>query len=697
MLARKSKIKMPELFVELFSEEIPARLQIDARNKIKQLLEERFKKKEIKFKSSKCFSTPKRLVFIIDDIPKKIEEKQKILKGPKVGSPQIAVDGFIKSNNLKKSDIYSKKIDKGDFYFAKVKAKVIDVSKELELIIPEVLKNYSWKKSMKWANYELKWGRPLKSIVVVFNNKKISFDFYHLKSSDAVYLDDTSELKKKKIENFNSYLKIIESQNIVLDHEKRKRIILNKMEKICDSKKLIKNFNESLIEEVVNLVEKPNIIIGKFDEIYLKIPQEILIITMQKHQKYFPLFDSNKKLTNLFLLVANLSDKNSYIKKGNQRVVEARLSDAKFFWEKNKTQSLVKQVSKLKNLSFFNQLGTFYEKTQRLRKLSNLISEQLYLSKEKIEISSSICKADLVSDLVGEYPELQGTMGKYFAKEQGFEDDVCNAINDHYLPIGPDSEVPKKKLGSAVALIDKIDTLVGFFGINEKPTSSKDPFALRRTAIGILRIITENKLTVRLKDLIAYSIVLYREQDIQFNNVSVTHDILTFLRERFKNLLKDKKIRNDIIEAADSSNIHYNFLESYKKCLIVNKSISNDSYKSIIASYKRASNIIDQELKIKGIKIIGLPEPILFKKDEEKNLLTKINEIRKYFSNVKKQEIYVETLEILSGAKNVTNSFFDNVIVNDENPDIKKNRLELLQMFCKTYNNFIDFSKIEGV
>jgi glycyl-tRNA synthetase beta chain len=687
---------MPELFIELFSEEIPAKLQIDARRRIKQSLEERFKKKEINFKSSKTFSTPKRLVIVIDGIPEKIEEKQKILKGPKVGSPQVAVDGFIKSNNLNKSDLYSEKIDKGDFYFAKLKAKVIDVSKELEIIVPDVFKNYSWKKSMKWANNELNWGRPLKSIVVIFNNKKINFEFYHLKNSDFIYLDDTIELKTKKVKDFNSYLKIIESQNIVLDHEKRKKIILSKMEKICNNKKLIKNFNENLIEEVVNIVERPNIIIGKFDEIYLKIPQEILIITMQKHQKYFPLFDYNKKITNLFLLVANLPDKNGYIKKGNQRVVEARLSDAKFFWEKNKTQSLVKQVSKLKSLSFFKQLGTFYEKTQRLRKLSNLISEQLYLSKEKIEISSSICKADLVSDLVGEYPELQGIMGKYFAKEQGFEDDICNAINDHYLPTGIESDVPKKKLGSAVALIDKIDTLVGFFGINEKPTSSKDPFALRRTAIGVLRIITENKLTIKLKDLIAYSIALYKEQNIQFNNVSVTQDILTFLRERFKNFLKDKKIRNDIIEAADSSNTQYDFLELYKKCLIINKSISNDSYKSIVASYKRASNIIDQELKIKSVKIIGLPEPILFKKDEEKNLFTKINEIRKYFSSVKKQEIYGETLDMLSGAKNVTDNFFDNVIVNDENPDIKKNRLELLQMFCKTYNNFIDFSKIEG-
>ena len=377
--------------------------------------------------------------------------------------------------------------------------------------------------------------------------------------------------------------------------------------------------------------------------------------------------------------------------------MEARLSDAKFFWEKNKNQSLVKQVGKLKNLSFFNQLGTFYNRTQRLRKLAGIISEQLNLSKEKVEIAASICKADLVSDLVGEYPELQGVMGKYFAKEQGFEDDVSMAISDHYLPIGINSEVPKKPISVAVSLIDKIDILVGFFGINEKPTSSKDPFALRRNAIGLLRIIIENKLNVQLKDLINYSIVLYEEQNVKFVNKSVTKEILIFLRERFKNLLKDKNIRNDIIEAVDSSHSGHDFLILYKKCLIINKNISKDVCKNIIETYKRASNIIEQELKNKKEEFLGQPESFLFKKDEEKNLYNKINEIRQYFSSIRKNESYDETLKVLSAAKPTTDIFFENVIVNDENLDIKKNRLELLQMFCKTYDSFIDFSKVEGV
>ena len=330
---------MAELFVELFSEEIPSILQVDARRKIKLKIEERLQRKEIKFKSSKSFSTPKRLVFFLEGISEKIEQKKKILKGPKTDTPQIAIEGFIKTNNLNKSDIYKKNTEKGEFYFAETKPKVINILEELKSIIPDVLQDYSWKKSMKWSDYDLNWGRPLKSIVALFNNKVINFNFFHLQSNNLTSVDGVKEDKIIKINNFKSYLKILKSQNIILDHEKRKNLIVKKMNNICSARNMKNNFNEKLIEEVVNLVESPNIIVCKFNEIYLSVPKEILIVTMQQHQRYFPLFDNNNKLTNLFLLVANLPDKKGYIKKGNQRVIEARLSDAKFFWDKNKRQN----------------------------------------------------------------------------------------------------------------------------------------------------------------------------------------------------------------------------------------------------------------------------------------------------------------------------------------------------------------------
>ena len=687
---------MSELFLELFSEEIPPKLQIDAREKIKNIFIENLKKKNIIFKTFYSFSTPKRLVFIFDGIPEKIEQKEKILKGPKIGSPQIALDGFISSNNLNKSDIYEKDLENGSYYFAKSKSKTIDVFNELSVIIPNVLKNYSWKKAMKWSTYDLSWGRPLKSIISLFGNKTINFNFFHLNSGNLTFIDEMVKEKEVKINSYKSYLDLLKRNNIILDHEKRKKIIISLLNKICRIRKFKNKFDEKLIEEVSNLVENPHILLGKFDKIFLKIPQEILVLTMQHHQKYFPLFDQNNLLTNYFLIVTNMKDQKGYIKKGNERVIKARFSDARFFWEKNKKQNLIKQVIKLKTLSLFAKLGSLYDKTQRLKKLGSLISDHLNLNKEKIEIAASLCKADLISDLVGEYPELQGVMGKYFAEAQGFDREISLAINEHYLPIGINSFVPKKPISCAVAITDKLDTLVGFFGINEKPTSSKDPFALRRCAIGLLRIIFENNLTVKFKELINYSQILYSEQNIQLNNKSTYLEIINFLKDRTKNLLKEKNIRTDIIEAGTSTYTGDEFLSLYNKCLIMNKNFSRDVGKQVVNIYKRVSNIVDQEFSQYDEKIKGQPNTVLFQKQEEKLLFEKINEIRKYFSQATKHESYDQTLKVLAAAKLTTDNFFDNVIVNDENSDIKKNRLELLQMFCKTYNNFIDFSKIEG-
>lgn len=429
---------------------------------------------------------------------------------------------------------------------------------------------------------------------------------------------------------------------------------------------------------------------------FLNIPKEILITSMQQHHKYFPLFNQEDNLTNIFIIVTNLEDKKGLVKIGNERVISARLSDAKFFWEKNKAQSLVKQVGKLKSINFFSKLGTMFHKVQRIRKLGAMIADQLNLNKEKVEISASICKADLLSDLVGEYPELQGILGSHFASAQGFDDDISMAIMEHYLPLGLDGKIPKKPISVAVSIIDKIDTLVGFFGIGEKPTGSKDPFALRRTAYGLLRIIIENNLSIQLKNLTNYSNILYLEQGFKFPDQLNLNVITNFLRDRLRNYLKVKKARHDIIEAVTSSQVSDDFVSLYKKCLTLNKYLKKDLGKNILTTYKRASNILDQEKKTINSKITGEPNSILFNKNEEKLLFNQINEVRKYFSSVIKNENYEKTLEILSGAKRTTDNFFENVVVNDENENMKKNRLELLEMFCNTFDNFIDFSKIEG-
>ncbi len=687
---------MSKFFLELFSEEIPSGLQKNARTGILELFNENFEKFNIKFKSSKSYSTPKRLVFLFDEISEKIEQKGSNIKGPRVDAPTKALEGFIKSNNLDRANIYEQDTEKGNFFFAKVDPKTIFVKQELEKIIPEVLNKYSWRKSMRWADYDLDWGRPLKSILALFDSEVIRFKFHHLESGNLTFSDETLEENPKLIKNFYSYLKLLDSKKIILDQDVRKDKIRKRIDKIYKSRKFNQGINEKLLDEVSGLVEKPNILIGKFDKSFLDIPKEILITTMQKNQKYFPIFDEKSNLTNNFIIVANSDDNKGFIKIGNERVISARLSDAKFFWEKNKNQSLVKQVSNLKSINFFSKLGTLFDKVQRIRKLGSMIADQLNINKEKVEISASICKTDLLSDLVREYPELQGILGSYFAKAQGFEEDISLAIKEHYLPSGLNSKVPKKLVSISVSLVDKIDTLVGFFGIDEKPTSSKDPFALRRSAFGLLRIIIENNLSVQLKDLFNYSSVLYAEQGFKFTNQKTLAELNNFLKDRAKNYLKEKKIRYDIIDAAIASHSSYDFLSLYKKCFILNKYLQKDLGKNILITYRRASNILNQERRNINSKITGEPDSILFEKDEEKLLFDEINEVKKYFSSSIKKENYEKTLEILSGTKKTTDNFFEKVTVNDDNENIKKNRLELLQMFCKTYDNFIDFSKVEG-
>ena len=689
---------MPDLFLELFSEEIPSNLQKNARNNLLQNFKDFFEREKIIHKSEgKVFSTPNRLIILFDRIDTEIHRKSEYIRGPNINAPEKALDGFVKSNKIEKKNIFEKQTEKGKFYFFKKPAKKIQTIDLLNKNIPDLLRKIYWKKSMKWGDFDLYWGRPLKSILAIFGNIKLNFKFHHLHSSNSTFLDKEFEEKTKVFSSYKLYESYFKKSGIIIDHNKRKKFIEKKLSKISKNKSLEIKINDKLLDEVTNIVESPKILNCKFDQKFLKIPKEILIITMQHHQKYFPTFDKKNNLTNNFLVVANTKDLKGFIKLGNERVVEARLNDAQFFWQKNKSKSLVKQVSKLKKINYFKGLGTYFDKIQRMRKLSSLISDELLISKEKIEIASSICKVDLLSDLVGEFPELQGVMGGYFATAQGFDKDICLAISEHYLPTSLENRIPKKSYSIALSLTDKLDTLVGFFGIELKPSSSKDPYALRRSAIGLIRLLLENKKEFKIRDLINYSTLLYHEQKFEFDTKAIQKDLIEFLNDRLKNYMKEKGIRQDIIEAAISSYNIDQILKIYNKAVVLNKFISKEIGKDIISSYKRASNILSDELKDKSIELNDSTEPDLFKNKYEKNLYTKINEIRKYFTNVNKDENYENSLKILASTKKEIFEFFDNVIVNDENEFIKKNRLELLQMLCKAFDNYIDFSSIRSL
>ena len=689
---------MPDLFIELFSEEIPSNLQKNARNNLLQNFKDFFEREKIIHKSEgKVFSTPNRLIILFDRIDTEIHRKSEYIRGPNINAPEKALDGFVKSNKIEKKNIFEKQTEKGKFYFFKKPAKKIQTIDLLNKNIPDLLRKIYWKKSMKWGDFDLYWGRPLKSILAIFGNIKLNFKFHHLHSSNSTFLDKEFEEKTKVFSSYKLYESYFKKSGIIIDHNKRKKFIEKKLSKISKNKSLEIKINDKLLDEVTNIVESPKILNCKFDQKFLKIPKEILIITMQHHQKYFPTFDKKNNLTNNFLVVANTKDLKGFIKLGNERVVEARLNDAQFFWQKNKSKSLVKQVSELKKINYFKGLGTYFDKIQRMRKLSSLISDELLISKEKIEIASSICKVDLLSDLVGEFPELQGVMGGYFATAQGFDKDICLAISEHYLPTSLENRIPKKSYSIALSLTDKLDTLVGFFGIELKPSSSKDPYALRRSAIGLIRLLLENGKEFKIRDLINYSTLLYHEQKFEFDTKAIQKDLIEFLNDRLKNYMKEKGIKQDIIEAAISSYNIDQILKIYNKAVVLNKFISKEIGKDIISSYKRASNILSNELKDKSIELNDSTEPDLFKNKYEKNLYTKINEIRKYFTNVNKDENYENSLKILASTKKEIFEFFDNVIVNDENEFIKKNRLELLQMLCKAFDNYIDFSSIRSL
>jgi glycyl-tRNA synthetase beta chain len=562
--------------------------------------------------------------------------------------------------------------------------------------VPKLLANYQWKRSMKWGEYNLSWGRPLKSILTVFDRKVISFKFHHISSSNSTYIDKDFEEKKRVFTDFKSYEKYFKKQGTLIDQDKRKELIKKEFSKILNKRKLTIKENFRLFDEVVNLVDNPNILLCSFDKKFLSIPKEILTLTMQSHQKYFPIFNDKNEITNEFLIVANKKDQKGLIKIGNERVVEARLRDAEFFWNKDKTQNLVKKVSKLKLMNFFKDLGTYFDKVQRMRKLGGMISDELLISKEKVELSASISKTDLTSDLVGEFPELQGIMGGYFSTHQGFDRDISQALTEQYLPVGIDSKSPKKPFSVALSVTDKIDTLVGFFGINEKPTSSKDPFALRRIALGIIRTIIENKKDFKVNDLLIYSSSLYQDQGHNFINQNLQKELYNFLKDRFRYYMKEKQIRLDIIDASISSFSLNKLFSTFEKAKSLNKIINNHVGIDITSSFKRASNILESEMKNVEVEITNTTDPGIFKTDFEKNLYKKINEIKNYYSSINNDENYEHSLSILAGAKKEVFEFLDNVKVNEENETLRKNRLELINMLCKTFQNFINFQLLKA-
>ena len=688
---------MSEFLLELYSEEIPHGLQIDCRTNLDASFQKKLEDHNIKYKHINVFSTPSRLCIHIEGLPTNLLLEAKEIKGPKVGSPEQALEGFLKSNKLDKKDVFEKEIDKGKFYFAKTKQQKIDLQTLFATQVPEILKTLNWKKSMRWSNHSLSWGRPLKSILCLFDKHPVVFDFHHLKSSNKVHVGGPYDEKSFIVKNIVQYFSTLKDKKIILDQEVRKKMVLEGLKSVFKKSKCEDNPNAKLVEEVTNLVDYPTALKGQFSKEFLELPEELLHLTMMQHQRYFPMKSlETNKITNSFITISNNTDEKKLIIAGNESVLQARLSDAKFFWDKNKRQNLVKNVSKLNGITFYKDLGSLYDKTQRVRQLASLIADIIGANKGDTEIAGSICKADLVSDLVGEYPELQGVIGKYFALSQGFSPEIANAISDHYLPVGPTDRVPKDKISICVALADKLDTLIGFFGINLKPTSSKDPFALRRAVLGMIRIILDNKISISLKEIINNAKNLYLSNNVEIINDRLADDLIDFFNDRFKNLLKEKEKRLDVVDSVLSNNRSDDFYNLYLKITTIAKYIKQPDGINSIAAYKRAKNILEQNDQMVKDNIFGNPDPVLFNTEIEKNLLANIQEVREYFTTPSRLRDSQKSIKMLSDVKVLTDRFFEEVKVNDDNEEVKKNRLELLFLMCKTFDNFTDFSKLEG-
>ncbi len=688
---------MSEFFLELYSEEIPHTLQISARTQILELLKKKLTELNIPSDQLTCYSTPKRIVLHAKHLEasKKIDAQE--VKGPKTNCPPQALEGFLRTHQAKQEDLIKNNTDKGEFYFLKKEPKTILTFDILKQSLPTLLRSINWKKSMRWSSHDCFWGRPLKSIVCLFDKQVVPFEFFHLISGNTSFVKGPLEDQSFIVKDFHQYEQVLKKNNVILDQALRAQIIQKELEKELKKNKCDIQLNPNLVEEVTNLVEVPIVLKGKFNKDYLQLPDELLILTMVQHQRYFAMRSQyDQKLMNSFLFVSNNFDTKKLIVSGNEKVIDARLSDAKFFWEKNKRQNLVKLVTKLQSIVFYQKLGTMYDKSQRVRQLSTLIADMIGANRADTEIAASISKADLVSDLVGEFPELQGILGKYFALEQGYSPEIANAIEGHYFPLGPNTKVPKEKISIAVALADKVDTLIGFFGIGEKPTSSKDPFALRRSCLGIIRIITENKIQVPLKEIFNNAKNLYLTQRYRLTNEKIIEELEEFLFERFRVTLKDKGFRLDITNSILSTTRSDDIFSLYQTIKQLDKLLKTSYGIDSVAIYKRAKNILDQSLQQNKEELFGTPDRILFQHPSEDEMMLKINEIREYFTTPSKLRENEKSLQLLSQLKPSTDSFFNNVKVNDDNQQLRKNRLELLSLMCKTFEKFTDFSKLDG-
>ena len=697
---------MAELLLELFSEEIPARMQAKAAEDLQRLVTEKLKAAGLTFTSAKSFVTPRRLALVIDGLPLAQPDVQEEKKGPRVGSPQQAVDGFLKGAGLTSLDQCEKRdTGKGEFYFAVIDKKGVATDAVLPGIIVAAMGELPWPKSMRWAANTQRWVRPLHSIVALFDGKVVAGAF-DLGGAAVAFGDKTRGHRflssgEIAVSSFADYQQKLRSAKVILDQAERKASIKAQSEKAASAAGLTVKPDEGLLEEVTGLVEWPTVLMGKIDDEFMSVPHEVLTTSMRVNQKYFALLDKDGKLAPRFLVTANIeaNDGGKAIIHGNERVLRARLSDAKFFWDQDLKVSLSERVPQLDTITYHAKLGSVGDKVRRVKALARDIAKYIPGCDAGLaNQAANLAKADLVSGMVGEFPELQGIMGRYYARHEKLPEDVADAIADHYKPLGPNDTCPQAPVSVAVALADKIDTLTGFFAIDEKPTGSKDPFALRRAALGIIRLVLENKLRLPLREVLSVAYRGYQGVAGFADAVpgQVIADLMDFFADRLKVALKEQGVRHDLVAAVFALGNEDDLTRLLARVDALKGLIDGADGANLLAGYKRAANILRIEEKKDGTSYAQAPDAAWLKLDEEKMLHRSLSATSELVVAALTREDFGKAMWALATLRAPVDAFFDKVTVNADEKELRSNRLRLLTAIRGSFNQVADFSKIEG-
>ncbi len=680
---------MADFILELYSEEIPAMLQKSAGNTLARLFAEALGAHNVHSQTLKNYASAQRLTLLAHDIPLKTEAISEEKKGPRCDAPEKAINGFLRANGLDDVSVLDKKEDaKGAFYVYRKTIAPRDMVEIITEIVPQIITTFPWPKTMRWGAGQLRWIRPLRGILCRLNGDIVPFTVGGLTSGGTSYGHRFLSPAKIDISHADDYLKTLEQAYVIADAAKRETLIAQDAQDIAVKNGLELIMDKALIEETAGLVEWPVPILGKIDDAFMQLPPEVLQTAMRTHQKYFALRDSDTKtLAPYFITISNMvtDDAGAAIRAGNERVLRARLADARFFWEQDQKTPLADYVPKLASVIFHAKLGTVLDKTQRMQKLAEKIAPYFNAPPAQAARAAYLCKADLTSAMVYEFPELQGVMGGYYAQASGEDDAIARAIATHYAPLGPSEKIADTALGQIVALADKIDTLAGFWLIGETPTGSKDPYALRRAALGIVRIIAETHTPIGLRALLSTALSLYK-QETQTNEVE--QDLFVFIIDRLKIYLRDKDIRHDIITAIFAQGDD-DILSLIQKAQALTAFLQSVDGENLLAAYRRAVGIC-KKITATDAAI----DPTLFNAEEEKALYHALttDELDKEQSAA----VYHDNLQKLSHLRAPIDAFFDHVIVNDARDDIRQNRLNLLQKFISLINQFGDMTHIEG-